>query len=506
MLWLWTALGVLMVALIVVEALLLRFGKHDRTPGEALTSLVFWIVSAVLGFAAMIYYVYETNWRVVQQALMNVAPSLGAPRDAQGLSGTDALTQFLTAYATELTLSLDNVAVLAVLFAYYKIPSWLVSRVLFMAILISLVLRLALVLLGAELLASYSWFVYVFVGLLFVAMLRTLLLPDERTDFNARWITRVIGRFVPIAPGPDGARWFTQVQGRLAITPLLLCIIVAGAADLTYAADSIPAVFSITQDPFLAFASQAMVILSLRSLYFAVAPVLGRLRYLKVTLVFLMGYIVVKTIFFRTSQVATEVTLGVVIGALLVAVTGSLLGARGRQVLDPRPSPLEDIADAALATKRNFRKVMILIAGTAIIILAIIIAPLPGPGLSILLPVGVALLATEFVWAKTLFDRGKVIALRVTKRSDSVSRSLPRWVVIPVLLGFYGFWVCVYFGWWSDFYFHIPPKAVKGFAVATASGLSFPVLGWAYRLVRRLGQANPAGMPTPAPKDAADGP
>jgi tellurite resistance protein TerC len=503
MLWLWTALGVLMLLLMAGEWLLLRYGRPAVRPSEALTGLIVWVVIAVIGFATLIGYAYETDFKAINQVIESVTPLLGTPADIKRLSGTEAWTQFLTAYLTELTLTLDNVAVLALLFAYYRLTPAQASRVLFVGILAALVVRLVLILLGAELLAAYSWFVYVFAALLLVAMLRTLLLPDQQTDFSRRWLTRLVRRVIPLGPQGDGTHWFTRVSGRTVGTPMLLCAIVAGVADVTYTADSIPAAFSITQDPFLAFAAQAMVLLSIRSLYFAVAPVLGRPRYLKLVLVFLMGFIAVKTMGWAGSKVATEISLGVAAAALVTVLWGSYSATRraareagltgdavidgGAGILAPRPAPLEDMAEAALAAKRNFRKMMILIAGTAVIIFAIIIAPLPGPGPTVLIPIGVAILATEFVWAKTLFDRGKALAIRVTDRSDRISKALPRWVVVPALLAFYGFWTAAYFGWWHDFYPGLGEKFWKPFAMATAFGLSFPVLGWAYRLVMRSG-------------------
>lgn len=490
MLWLWIALAVLMAGLIAVEVLSQRAGRRVPTPGEALTGLAFWIVTAVLGFSVLVYFVFQDNWETVRSLIEPVVGLVGVPTNVTNLKGNEAVVQFLTAYATELILCLDNVAVMGAAIAFFKIPPRLAFRVLFVAMLASLVVRLALVLAGGALLVALPWFEYVFVGLLGVAIVRTLLLPDEGTNFSRRWLARLVRRIAPMTADPDDGRWILRrPRGGWVITPLLMCTIVVVVGDVSYAADSIPAAFSITHDPLLAFAGQAMVILSLRSLYFCVAPTLGRVRYLRLSIVFVLIYIVIKTLWFEQGQVATEITLGVVLGALATAIFASLAAARGKARMAPRPSALEDLNEAALATKRNFRKVVILIAGTAVIIFAIIIAPLPGPGPTVLIPIGVAILATEFVWAKTLFDRGKALAIKVTERSDRVSRSIPRWVALPALLAFYGFWTSMYFGWWRDVYPDPPgEKFWKGFAMATAFGLSFPVLGWAYRLVFRKGQ------------------
>jgi tellurite resistance protein TerC len=489
MLWLWTGLLGLLVALIAVELGLLTRRPRVITPAEALVTALLWGLTAV-GLGLAIDWVYDANLLNLR-AIVTDAPPLAA--GAQPLKGDEAVVQFFTAYVTELALTLDNIAVLLALFTYFKVPPQLVARVLFWGIVLTLLLRLGLILIAGALATTFSWFVYVFALLLLVAMLRTLLLPDIRTDFSRRWVVRTIRRFVPIGPMPQDHRLFTRLNGKLALTPLALVVLTAGVADLTYAADSIPAAFSITSDPFIAFAAQAMAILALRSLYFALAGVVRRFRYMKLTLVAIMGYIVVKTLAFRQGELATEITLMVVSGLLLLGAGCSFLSemrrARAQRLATPDapdPVPIEDLAEAAAAAKRNFRKVMILIAGTVVILFGIAITPLPGPGPTVLVPIGVAILATEFVWAQALFRRGKDLAQRATNTSDRISKSLPRWIVIPALLGFYGFWAWLaYWAHYSD-----PPKTLwRNFAFATAFGLSFPVLGWAYRLVFRKGQS-----------------
>jgi len=511
MLWLWIALLGLLVALIAVELGLLTRRPRTITPAEALATALMWGLAAV-GLGLAIDWVYDKNLLDLRALVTEDSP---VPASLRSLAGNEAVVQFFTAYVTELALSLDNIAVLLALFTFYKIPQPLVARVLFWGIVISLTLRLGLILIAGSLAANFHWFIYVFAALLLLAMLRTLLLPDGRTDFSRRWTVRTIRRFVTVAPMPTDHRLLTRHNGRLAITPLALVVLIAGLADLTYAADSIPAAFSITSDPFIAFAANAMAILALRSLYFALSGVVKRFRYLKLTLVAIMAYIVVKTAIFRQGEIATEITLMAVSGLLLLGVAASVLSEHRRERRaklpqdsdgpaaireQPDPTPLEDLTEAAAATRRNFRKVLILIAGTVVILFGIAITPLPGPGPTVLIPIGVAILATEFVWAQALFRRGKDLALRATKTSDRISKALPRWIVIPALLGFYGFWAWLaHWAHYSD-----PPKAFwRTFAFATAFGLSFPVLGWAYRLVFRKGQSAAAPKPPAAPNPSS---
>ncbi len=479
------------------------FSRRPRliTPTEALASSLIWVVTAA-GVALVIARVYDSNLLG-----LNLEAALSNPINSRALTGNEAVVQFVTVYVTELALTMDNILVIAALIMFFKVPALLVSRVLFWGIVVSLVLRLGLILGAGALVQAYAWMIYVFASLLLVSMLRTLLLPDKRTDFSRRWTVRLIRRLVPVGPMPDKPKLFAIVNGRPAVTPLLLVVAVMGVADLTYAADSIPAAFSITSDPFLAFAGNALAILSLRALYFAIVNVVDRFRFLKLTLVAIMAFIAVTTIIFHQQKLAAEITLAVVVSLLCVGVGASVLAtmrsrssaaaaaqaaatqAARTQASAASPTPYEDIVDAAVVARRNFRKVLILIAGTAVVILGIAITPLPGPGPTVLVPIGVAILATEFVWARALFERGKVLAENITERSDRVSRRIPRWIAIPALMLFYGFWTAVYFGFWTDYYFGLRPGFMRGFAMATAFGLSFPVLAWAYRLLTRRGQS-----------------
>jgi len=490
---LWAGLLLLLAAMILIELGL--FSRRPRliTPTEALASSLIWVVTAA-GVALVIARVYDSNLLG-----LNLEAALSNPINNLPLTGAEAVVQFVTVYVTELALTLDNILVIAALIAFFKVPPLLVSRVLFWGIVVSLVLRLGLILGAGALIERYAWMVFVFASLLLLSMLRTLLLPDKRTDFSRRWTVRLIRKLVPVGPMPDGPKLFTRINGRLTVTPLLLIVAVMGVADLTYAADSIPAAFSITTDPFLAFAGNALAILSLRALYFAIVNLVDRFRFLKLTLVAIMAFIAVTTIIFHQQKLAAEITLAVVVSLLAVGVGASALASiRARTSATPAPSttpeaaaptPYEDIVDAAVVARRNFRKVLILIAGTAVVIFGIAITPLPGPGPTVLVPIGVAILATEFVWARALFERGKVLAENITARSDRVSRRIPRWIAFPALILFYGFWTAVYFGFWTDFYFGLKPGFMRGFAIATAFGLSFPVLAWAYRLLTRRGQS-----------------
>ncbi|MDP1660924.1 MAG: PGPGW domain-containing protein, partial [Phycisphaerales bacterium] len=265
-------------------------------------------------------------------------------------------------------------------------------------------------------------------------------------------------------------------------------------------------------DPFIAFAGNAFALLTLRSLYFTIAPFMGRFRFLKLSLVFIMLYIAFNTLFYHQSRRPAEVTLGVVCGVLLTGVLASVLVNKRRgsasspplsldAVLDPahpipsvhpphasarydyRPAPIDDLAEAAAATKRNFRKVCILIAGTAVIIFGIIIAPLPGPGPTVLVPIGIAILATEFLWAKRLLDQLKEQGNRLARSTDRFSEKIPVWVVWLAVAA----WPCIWGSLWWLLKNH-DHKKLAAVVLATACGTSFPFAIWAWRKLRKKKQ------------------
>ena len=517
-LWLWAILVCVLAVLAVVEFALLARRPRVIGPAEALAGTGLWVVAAAI-FARVIYDVYQNNWMGIESVLSPPGGGVSVMEKAD-LDGVTALMQFFTVYVAELALSLDNIAALSLLLVFYRVPKTLVARVLFWAVTVSLVVRLALIAAVGPLSLGVAgdWLHYVFAGLLLAAAVRTLLLPDV-DDFIGRgggFIPRLIARVVRVAPEPDGMRLTTRVpdpadggSGRLrwALTPLTAVVLVVAVADFTYAIDFLPAAYTITRDPFIAFAGNAFALLTLRSLYFTIAPFMGRLRFLKLSLVFIMLYIAFNTLFYHQSRRPAEVTLGVVCGVLVLGVLASVLvnKRKGLPALGPallpeanaanpaavspghpptvqydfRPAPIDDIAEAAAATKRNFRKVCILIAGTAVIIFGIIIAPLPGPGPTVLVPIGIAILATEFLWAKRLLDRLKEQGDKLARTSDRLSASIPKWVAW--LAAFV--WPCAWGAlWWA--LKSNDRTVLASIVLATGSGLSFPFGIWVWRKVR----------------------
>ncbi|MFT3684823.1 MAG: PGPGW domain-containing protein [Phycisphaerales bacterium] len=502
--WLWVILVCVIAVLAVVEFTLLARRPRVVSASEALAGTFIWVMAAAL-FGRVIYYVYENNWLGIQ-ALLN------DPSAPVRVNGATALTQFVTVYVTEMALSLDNIAALTLLLVYYNVPRTLVARVLYWAVTVALVVRLAVIGAVGPFASSVDWLHYVFAGLLIVAVVRILLLPDASEQAGRRrWrgggvLPRLVARFVHVADEQHGSGLTTKVKDeagrtRRALTPLAAVVLVVAIADLTYAADFLPAAYTITREPFIAFAGNAFALLTLRSLYFSIAPFMRRFRFLKLSLVFILLWVAVNTLFFFEARRPAEVMLGVVCGILACGVVASVLVERRRPgAVDPhlehgpydfRPAPIDDIKEAAAATRRNFRKVCILIAGTAVIIFGIIIAPLPGPGPTVLVPIGIAILATEFIWARRLLDRLKEEGDKLASKTDQWSAKVPKWAVVLLLV----VWPLVWGGLWWWLHSH-DRKVLATLAMATGFGLAFPIVLWAWRRLRGVKKSSAAETKT----------
>jgi hypothetical protein len=231
--------------------------------------------------------------------------------------------------------------------------------------------------------------------------------------------------------------FFRRVGGKLYVTPLFLVLIVVEFTDVVFAVDSIPAIFGVTRDPFLVFTSNVFAILGLRSLYFALAAVIDKFRYLKTSLVFVLLFIAVKMLLPESVlKVPDEVSLAVIGGILALGVLLSL-GASARE-RRRRVRPVDDIAEAVEEAWRRSRRVVILVVGLTILGLSIPIGLLPGPGGIAVALGGLALLATEFVWARKLMKGFKDRTRTVAARADGFFFKTPRPWLIPIVVGLAG--------------------------------------------------------------------
>jgi tellurite resistance protein TerC len=201
--------------------------------------------------------------------------------------------QFVTGYLIELSLSMDNVFVIAIIFAYFRIPSEFQHRVLFWGILGALIMRGLMIGAGVALINLFDWFLYVFGLLLLYSGIKMFFVETEVNPEKNR-VLRLVRKFYPVAPHLDGQRFFTQWNNRRALTPLAVVLLLVETTDLIFAVDSIPAIFAVTKAPFIVFTSNVFAILGLRSLYFVLAGAMSFFRYLKYGLAIVLVFIGVK--------------------------------------------------------------------------------------------------------------------------------------------------------------------------------------------------------------------
>jgi tellurite resistance protein TerC len=232
---------------------------------------------------------------------------------------------FVTGYLLELSLSMDNVFVIALLFAYFKVPSEHQHRVLFWGIIGALVMRGVLIGVGAALVMRFSWVLYFFGAFLLFSGIKMFFAGDSGVEPENNFVMKLARRFFPVTNQFEGQKFFTRLDGKRALTPLALVLLMVETTDLVFALDSIPAIFGVTQKPFIVFTSNVFAILGLRSLYFVLANAIEYFRFLKYGLALVLVFIGGKMLAEKWIHVSTHISLGIVAGIILLSVLLSML-------------------------------------------------------------------------------------------------------------------------------------------------------------------------------------
>ncbi len=236
--------------------------------------------------------------------------------------------EFITGYIIELSLSMDNVFVIAMIFSYFRVPLLYQHRVLFWGILGALVMRGVMIGVGAVLVQKFDWMLYVFGGFLILTGIKMVFAGDDGVHPEKNPVLRVARKLFPVTPDFDGQKFLTRLNGRAALTPLALVLLMVETTDLIFAVDSIPAIFSVTQKPFVVFTSNVFAILGLRSLYFVLANAIGYFRYLKVGLSIVLIFIGVKMLVMKWYHISTGISLAVVAGIITISIVYSMIIGR----------------------------------------------------------------------------------------------------------------------------------------------------------------------------------
>jgi tellurite resistance protein TerC len=242
--------------------------------------------------------------------------------------GPEVAVQFLTGYLIEKALSVDNLFVFVVIFSAFAVPAAYQHRVLFWGVLGALVMRGALIALGTTMLSAFHWVFYLFGAFLIVTGFRMALHKEQKVHPSRNPLVRVARRLLPVTNDYEGAHFFAYREGRRAVTPLLLVVLLIESTDLVFALDSIPAIFAVSLDPFIVYTSNVFAILGLRSLYFLLAGSVQRFTYLKFGLAAVLVLVGAKMLLADIYPVHVAVSLGLVATILAMSVAASLLRER----------------------------------------------------------------------------------------------------------------------------------------------------------------------------------
>ncbi|HTV62968.1 MAG TPA: TerC/Alx family metal homeostasis membrane protein [Verrucomicrobiae bacterium] len=321
--WLWLCFIVFVLFFLALDLGVFHRRAHVVRVPEAVAWSAFWVALAML-FAAALFFC-----RTRAEA-----------------------AQFTTGYLIEVSLSLDNILVMAVIFAYFRVPLEWQHRLLFWGVLGALAMRGAMIAAGIALINRFEWILYVFGAFLVFAGIK-MLVSKKQMQPEKNPVLRLAKRIFPISSNTDGWKLFTRLNGRLALTPLALVLLLIETTDLIFAVDSVPAVFSITRKAFIVFSSNVFAVLALRSMYFLLAGALGYFRCLKVGLSVVLVFFGVKMLLaphgpasrWFQIQISTLASLIVVAAILSISIALSLAMA-GPAKNDPRLKTVKTDLDA----------------------------------------------------------------------------------------------------------------------------------------------------------------
>jgi tellurite resistance protein TerC len=295
--WEWVAFVALIVGLLLADLFIFHRDAHEVSVRSAAIESAVWI-SLGLGFALVVWW-----WH-----------------------GGAAAGQYVSGYLIEESLSIDNVFVWAVILTFFQVPQTYRFRVLFWGIFGALVLRAIFIFAGVALVARFEWVLYFFGAFLVYTAFKIARHDEAEVHPDQNLALRIVQRVVPSTTEYDGQKMFTKRNGKRLATPLFAVLIMIESTDVVFAVDSIPAIFGVSQEQFIIFSSNAFAILGLRSLYFCLAGMADKFRYLNTGLGFILGFVGIKMILATANVVhmPTWLSLSVIIGVLAVSVVASL--------------------------------------------------------------------------------------------------------------------------------------------------------------------------------------
>ncbi len=401
----WIGLIALLLLALALDLGVFHREARAQTAGEAALWSLMW-VSTALAFNVFVYFAYEHHWL-----------GIGFVRGAE-IDGGQAALEFLTAWVVEESLSLDNIFVIATVMAYFRIPAESQHRLLYWGVLGALVMRFVFIISGLALVQRFSWATYVFGGILIVTALKMLAQKEEELHPERNGLVRLFQRFMPVKCELQDTAFFVRAANGWHATPMFIALLVVESSDLLFAIDSLPAVIAVTADPFIAFSSNAFAILGLRSLYFVIAPMIARFHHMKQSLIFLLAFIGVKMLLTHHVKIPISISLGFIAGILAVGVLASIF-SRTKSDAAADAAFVDQLVHSGL---RTARRVVVGIIGATVLTIGVAMLLLPGPAVMVI-PFGLAILASEFVWARRWLQRirgngnGNGVAMAIRKAS-----------------------------------------------------------------------------------------
>jgi tellurite resistance protein TerC len=288
----WTVFVAVVLFLLFLDLVLLQRKAHAVTMREALFWSIFWVTLSC-GFGVWVYFHFGSQ---------------------RGL-------EFFAGYLIEYALSVDNIFVFVLIFSYFAVPPRLHHRVLFWGILGALIMRATFILLGAVLLETFHWIIYVFGGFLIYTGIKILRQGDTQVDPAHNPIVRLFQRMMPVTSDYSTDGFFIVRAGKRMATPLALVLVTVETTDLVFAVDSIPAIFAVTRDPFIVYTSNVCAILGLRSMYFLLAAVVDKFVYLGTGLGIILMFVGVKMVFsdiYKIPILASLIVVALILAASIV--------------------------------------------------------------------------------------------------------------------------------------------------------------------------------------------
>ncbi len=308
----WILFFVLVFAILALDLGVFNKTPHIISTKEASKWTAIWVTLSFL-FSGVIYWLYGTEF-------------IGNPNQ---LSQTDATLKFITGYLIELSLSVDNIFVIAIIFASFKIQQKYQHRVLFWGILGAIIFRGLMIAFGVALINKFSWTTYLFGAFLLFTAIKMLLTKDEgQFEPKDSFIYKTLGKIIPITSEHDKEKFFIQTKKGKSATPLFVALIVIEVMDVLFAVDSVPAILAITSDPFLVFSSNIFAILGLRSMYFFLANMLDKFSYLEYSLIAILSFVGIKMLVHKYIEIPEWASLSFIALSLFIGIIISLKKAK----------------------------------------------------------------------------------------------------------------------------------------------------------------------------------